>query len=324
MLRKTATTISLALVCGTTVAQDSSRIKIEENPDKGELTVKVDAGEAFVYYYEGMNDLPHIYPLNTPSGKNLLVRRTEPYPHHRAFWVSDTVERDGVKGDIYNSYYSGLKKGEKQHEPPFETGVRHLRFLEKSVTSATAEISQEMVWETSRSQTAFPLLREKRDIKVHALGGGEYLIDFAFSLNADYGDVKFISDAVHYAWPYLRLNTTWSGTGGGVITASNGATGQEATNLKPALWIDYSNNVEGTTEGVAMFQWPDGGPERLWLTREYGTFGPRRPEPQSGKPFTLKKGEALSQRAGIYVHKGDVKDGRVAEVYRKYISGEFQ
>lgn len=310
------------LSLATLAVGDSARFQIDQNPEKGELNVKLDGREAFVYYYEGVRDLPHIYPLNSPSGKNMLVRKTEPWPHHRAFWISDTVERDGVKGDVYNSYYSGVKVGNKEHESPFNAGARHVSFGETSATSGTAHIAQELVWETSRTQTAFPLLTEHRDMKLYALDGA-YLIDLSFKLQADFGDVKFISDAVHYSWPYLRLNSTFSGDGGGVITASNGATGQEATNLKPALWMDYSNNVEGTTEGVAMFQWPD-GEERKWLTRKYGTFGPRRPEHLSGKPFTLKKGESIAQRVGVLVHKGDVQTGNVAELYDRYTKGEFQ
>jgi len=135
------------------------------------------------------------------------------------------------------------------------------------------------------------------------------------------GDIEFVSDDVHYAWPYLRLQTRWSGENDGTITASNGATGQEATNLKAALWIDYSNTVEGETAGVAIFQWPD-GPEHRWLTREYGCFGPRRPDDRSGKPFMLKKGESIAQRVGVLVHGGDVKTGRIAERYRQYVEGK--
>jgi hypothetical protein len=90
------------------------------------------------------------------------------------------------------------------------------------------------------------------------------------------------------------------------------AAGQEATNMKTSCWIDYSNTVGGVTEGVAMFQWPD-GKEHRWLTREYGTFGPRRPDSQSGKPFTLKKGESIRQRVGILVYKGDLITGRGAQ-----------
>lgn len=90
--------------------------------------------------------------------------------------------------------------------------------------------------------------------------------------------------------------------------------------MKPALWIDYSNTVEGLTEGVAVFQWPD-GKEHRYLTREYGTFGPRRPDDRSGRPFTLKKGESLVQCVGVLVHSGDAASGRVPERYKKFAKG---
>jgi hypothetical protein len=92
--------------------------------------------------------------------------------------------------------------------------------------------------------------------------------------------------------------------------------------MRVARWIDYSNTVEGITEGVAVFQWPD-GKEHRWLTREYGCFGPRRPDSQSGNPFTLKKGESLRQRVGVFVHKGNVKTGRVAHLYEQYVKGKW-
>jgi hypothetical protein len=93
--------------------------------------------------------------------------------------------------------------------------------------------------------------------------------------------------------------------------------------MKPALWIDYSNTVEGISEGVAVFQWPDGRGHRF-LTREYGAFGPRRPDEQSGKPFMLKKWESIAQRVGILVHTGDVAGGRVRERYEKYVKGGWK
>ena len=93
--------------------------------------------------------------------------------------------------------------------------------------------------------------------------------------------------------------------------------------MKEARWVDYSNTVGGITEGLAVFQWPDGKPHR-WLTREYGLVGPRRPDERSGKPFVLKKGESLSQRGGILVHKGDVRTGRVAQRYQQYVKGDWE
>jgi hypothetical protein len=60
-----------------------------------------------------------------------------------------------------------------------------------------------------------------------------------------------------------------------------------------------------------------------WLTRNYGTFGPRRNDAQNGKKFTLKKGETLTRRIGVLVHNGDVKSGKVAERYEEYCKGKL-
>ena len=153
------------------------------------------------------------------------------------------------------------------------------------------------------------VLKEARRLRVEALGAGEYFLDLDFALTAAFGDVEFVSDEVHYAWPFLRLETRWSGDAGGRLITDTGAEGEEATNLKPARWIDYSNTVEGETAGIAVFQWPDGR-EHRWLTRKYGCFGPRRPDDRSGQPFTLNKGGSITQRVGVLVHKGDEKTDR--------------
>ena len=102
-----------------------------------------------------------------------------------------------------------------------------------------------------------------------------------------------------------------------------GRKGQKATNGKYARWFDYSNTVEGQTEGLAVFSHTDNEHPHRWLTRDYGTFGPRRIDEKSGKPFTVAKGESISQRVGILVHQGDAKDGKVAARYAAYVAGEL-
>jgi Family of unknown function (DUF6807) len=287
----------------------------------GTLTVLVGGREAFVFQYGPEVDIPHYWPLRSPSGKNMLVQKTEPYPHHRSFWFADTVRPEGGEGDLsfYNALYSGVKTEAGDHVPPFRERIRLVSFPEIEAKNDRAEILAELAWETDGR----PVLSERRELVVHSLGGGEYLLDLTWTLAAPAGDVQFVSDDVHYAWPFLRLGLAWNGEHGGRITSDSGAAGQEATNMKPALWIDYSNTVEGVAEGVAVFQWPDGR-EHRWLTREYGCFGPRRPDDRSGKPFTLKKGESLTQRAAVLVHKGDVSGGRVRERYGRYVRGGWR
>jgi hypothetical protein len=96
-----------------------------------------------------------------------------------------------------------------------------------------------------------------------------------------------------------------------------GAINQEQTNGQPANWIDYSNTVNGNTEGLAVFSHPQNPAPHKWLTRDYGTFGPRRPDDRSGVPFTLRRNESITQRVGILVHRGDVESGQVAERFER-------
>jgi len=110
------------------------------------------------------------------------------------------------------------------------------------------------------------------------------------------------------------MDPAFSGESGGTIRDDQGRTGQEATNERYAAWVDYSNTVDGLTEGVTVFTPRDGRP-RKWLTREYGTFGPRRPDDHSGTGFTLRRGEVVGGAVTLYVHTGDATSGRAAEVY---------
>jgi len=296
-------------------------VELRRDDTAGRLQVMIDGREAFVYQYAETLDLPHYWPMNSPLGKNMLVQQTEPYQHHRSFWFADTIRLNGGREvSTYNALYTGKEIEPKTFGPPFRDHIRHLDFTRTESRAGLAVIDARLLWEMDGRQA---ILEENRHTVVRALGEGEYLLDISFTLTAVAGDVEFVSDDVHYAWPYLRLQTRWSGEKGGTITASNGATRQEATNLKAALWIDYSNTVEGETAGVAVFQWPD-GQEHRWLTREYGCFGPRRPADRSGKPFTLKKGETISQRVGVLVHSGDVKTGRVTERYQQFVEDNWQ
>lgn len=311
--------LSVYLVSISLYAQETIGLRQEDGA--GQLHVIIDGQEAFVYRYTQWLDIPHIWPLFSPSGKNMLVQQAEPYPHHRSFYVADTV-RPGGRREVstYNALYSGQSIGSGSHGPPFRDHIRHDKFTRLESQGNKAFIEMRFVWEMDGNS---PVLEEKRGIEVRALGNGEYLIDLSFELIATFGDVEFVSDEVHYAWPFIRMHPRFSGKRGGKITSDKGASGEKETNMKFARWIDFSNTLDGVTEGLALFQFPDGKRHR-WLTREYGIFGPRRPDEQNGRPFRLKKGESITQRVGILVHSGDMKSGRVAERYRQYIRGTWK
>ena len=299
---------------------DQPRVELRRDDAAGRLQLIIDGRDALVYQYASTLDLPHYWPLNSPSGKNMLVQRTEPYPHHRSFWFADTVRLNGGReASLYNAFYSGRKTGDNMYAPPYRDRIRHLRFTRLEANGGTAAVDAELIWEMDGDT---PILKEERRLAVYALADGEYFLDLTFKLTSAYGEVEFISDDVHYAWPFLRLGKEWSGENGGTIITDTGTTGEEATDKKVARWIDYSNTVDGETAGVTVFQWPD-SQEHRWLTREYGCFGPRRPDERSGKPFTLKKGESITQRVGVLVHRGDSKEGKAEERFALYVGGKW-
>ncbi len=312
--------LSLALVTGgMKTAGTAERIAFDRDDAKGRMRVVIDGRDAFVYAYDENLDLVHFCPVFSPTGRPLTIRQTKPYPHHRSFWFADTVKLEGErKVSFYNAFYS--RKDKKDPASPFQDRIRHVAFLPDRVVGDKADTGMKLLWEMDRS---IPVLDERRDMRVVALGEGEYLIDLTFTLTAAHGDVAFVSDAVHYAWPYLRIDPTFTPSKGGVLLNSEGGSGQKETHNRTARWVDYSNAIDGIPEGISVFAHPDTGEPPKWLTRDYGTFGPRRPDAKSGKPFTLKKGDAIRQRIGVLVHRGDAEAGKVEDRYRLYADGKY-
>lgn len=293
-------------------------VQLQQDQAAKKLVVLVDGRPALAYQFDNEFALPHFWPVRSPSGKLLTVQRPDPFPHHRSLWIADKVQAaDGPAVDFYHSW----KNLRTPSEPAdgFRHFIRHQRFGELKTEGSTANVEAELQWIVDDNK---PVLDEHRRLRVVALGDGEYFLDLTWKLTASDGDVKFLSDKVHYGWPYVRIHPQFSGEQGGVITNDRGQHGQAETNDQTASWIDYSNTVEGETEGLALFIYPDDESHR-WLTREYGTFGPRRSEKFSGTKFTLRSGESLQGRVGILIHRGDAKSGQITERYRQYIEDQL-
>ncbi len=318
---------ALLLLGGFCFAEDS-RISMNTDADKGVTTIAVDGKEAVVYKHGEDVDLPHFYPWNSPSGRNMLVEITEPFPHHRAFWVSENsvlLEGQAKPFSNYMAVYSGVKKPEASKWPvaPYKHRSKHVEFSNVKSTKDSLEFDEKILWLDGETKIA----DEQRHYKFTALKNGEYFLDFSFEIVASYGKLTIKSDMTHYAWPYIRMNDTFNAEkGSGVITNSDGQVGQGPTDQKPALWIDYSApTADGKAEGLACFLDPtETASEAItWLTRSYGCWGPHRKPSQHNSTFDLPKGESLKRRVGLLIHNGDVKTGNVAERYKAFCDGEL-
>lgn len=293
----------------------ASAVELRNDESAATMTVAIDDRPVVAYQYGPKFALPHLYPVASPSGHELTVQHPDLYPHHRSIWIADRVQLAGGPDVDFYHCWKNYRQADKP-ESGFKHFIRHQRFSSVQAEGNGARINADLKWIVNENQ---PVLDERRTMRVIAFENGEYRLDLSWQLTASYGNVKFSSDAVHYAWPYVRMQPRFSGEQGGTIVNSTGAKGQAGTNGKVAEWVDYSYKIDGNSEGLALFIDRRDGP-CTWLTREYGTFGPRRPEKFNGTQFTLVNGESLSGRAAILVHRGDATNGRVAQRYRDYVS----
>ena len=177
-----------------------------------------------------------------------------------------------------------------------------------------------LVWQIDQK---VPVLDQEQRMRIVALGEGQYFLDLTYRVTASYGDVHFVSDAVHYAWPYVRMHPQFSVDEGGQITNSEGGINQKGTCSQEAHWVDYSNTIEGVAEGLAIFSHSENEYPHKWLTRDYGTFGPRRPRRPERQAVHARQGPVARRRVGVLVHRGDVKSGEVAQRYAAYVAGKL-
>ena len=318
--------IFVFLFFGSFCLAEESRISRQTVADKGVTTIAIDGKMVVIYRHGDDVDLPHFYPWNSPSGRNMLVDITDPYPHHRAFWVAEDnvlLEGETTRFSNYTALGTGVSKPEVSKWPvaPYRQRSKHIAFENVKSTKNTLEFDETILWIDGETKIA----DELRRYKFTALENGEYFIDFSFRIVASYGTLTIKSDLTHYAWPYIRMNETFNvETGKGVITNSEGQVGQAATDQKPAVWVDYSAPTpDGKMEGLACFQHPSQTEPVTWLTRSYGTWGPNRKASQHNATFEVRKGESIVQRVGLLIHNGDVKTGNVAERYKAYCDGKL-
>ncbi|MGL4942965.1 MAG: DUF6807 family protein [Thermoguttaceae bacterium] len=281
----TTSCLLLNLCCwvGMANAADESRFAFQDDTTRGVTRIVLDGKTLFEYIYDAAVDVPHFYPWHSVSGRSMTVQKTEPYPHHRSFWIGEIDVRleghDGKFGN-YDALYARqpgavdandpFKKG----SPAFKSRTRHVGYENIRREKDSLAWDESLVWELD----GVPIADEKRHYHLLALDGGEYILDLSVNVVASYGNLKVRCDQTHYAWPYIRMNDTFSvDVGKGKIVNSEGGENQAGTNMRPASWVDYSAPTpSGDWEGVAMFLHPSQKPPHLWLTRDYGTWGPRR------------------------------------------------
>jgi hypothetical protein len=112
------------------------------------------------------------------------------------------------------------------------------------------------------------------------------------------------------------------------ITNANDKHGEAECWGRRSDWCDYSGEIDGKPAGIAIFDDPKNLPRACWHVRAYGLmaanpFGRDKSKfpDVAGKTDLVKlaRGEHLVLRYGIYVHDGNVKDGKVTGAFAQFV-----
>jgi len=275
--------------------------------------VKID-GQTFTEYVIQSNTKPILWPIIGPTGKPMTraypmekdKRETKDHVHHRSLWFTH--------GDVNGIDFWG-------ETPPGKTGTTVHRKFVKIQSGVQAEIITENDW---LSPAGKKTCEDERHLTFGTWGDARW-IDFEIAIRASEGPVKFGDTKEGTFGLRVAESLCVDAKRGGHIVNSAGQTNENAWG-KPADWVDYYGPVDGETVGIAVFNHP--GSFRYptgWHVRTYGLFAANPFAERSftgaeGKAvsYTLSQGKEIVLRYRVFLHRGDDKQGKVAEAFADY------
>jgi hypothetical protein len=279
---------------------------------------------------------PYFWPLNAPNGEPItrawpMVRegaRQTDHVHQKSAWfchgdvIPEGVElKQKIRGVEGVDFWSEAKG----HGTIVCTDVGGV--LQDKNHGRVATLNE---WRTADGKK---ILDEKRVIHLYNFGDAQlFVLDIdlcASVVPITFGDTKEGALGVR-----VRTDLT-EDKGKGKLTNAEGKTGEGKGSNRDksgcwglvSKWCDYSGPVGRATAGITVFADPTNPYPTAWHARGYGLlaanpFGRAKsgfPDMKGNtKLVKLAKGEHLKLRYGIFLHLGDVKEGKVAEYYDRF------
>jgi hypothetical protein len=139
--------------------------------------------------------------------------------------------------------------------------------------------------------------------------------------DVQFGDTKEGSFAIRVA-DSMRVDAK---KGGKIVNSENQTNGEAWGHA--ARWVDYTGPVDGETVGIAVLSHPTSFvPIPRWHVRTYGLFAANPfgkkdfPNPDSSEqgPLTLKKGDSITLRYRVILHKGETDKMFLEQVFNEF------
>ncbi len=272
------------------------------------LNTTIDQKLFSTYQYNPEFTKPYFYPVIGPSGVEIttLGKDHDPgntHPHHKSLWIG----HQSVNGVNFWEQWPG--NGQIVH--------RGFNKLEDGPLFGCMEESN--TWERAGRVYAY----ETRNVKTYKTGADYEMMDFIITMEPENSGM-FAGDCVigKNVWGFLavRLKPSMIPTvGGGEITNSRGMVNEDQVIWESAEWCDISGPATAEEwNGVAIFDTPTNASFPTdWHCKNDGfictSFSNRQ-------DFVIRRGEKLVVKYRVYIHKGNSKQGGVAEAFSDYAS----
>jgi hypothetical protein len=287
----------------------STQVRLIDDSEEGTLSILDGKADILTYCFgdqlpEGLDPKHarscYIHPLFSLDGKIL----TDNFPkdhlhHHGVFWTWPVVRTRGQDTQTWHTVNPSLR----QH---------FVRWLKRLVENRTATLIVENVWKLDSKEV---VAKETVSLKVHPRNDVGRAIDLELRIQAVGGPLELHGAPDQnkgYGGLSLRGAPMFNGA---ALTTDLGPLKEDSTNV-PFRWADLSTEQLG----VSIFVSPGHpGFPTTWLIRNsYAGFlnaswpGLRTVVLQPEKPVTLNY--------RLYIHRGDVRAGRVRQAYEQYLS----
>jgi len=275
------------------------RCQILPLPDD-QVVFQIDGAERLRWHFGGRYPRPFFYPLIAPSGAG-LTRMGHPgapdHDHHRSIWFAHAK----VLGIDFWSDKTQAR-------------IRQKGWLCYQDGDDEAAMAVTLGWFDGHDPKE--LLEQELVVGVRPGQGGETFVELqaAFKPAAEsleFGQTNFGVLAVRVA---KHLSAHF---GGGVLTNSDGANGEQAIFGKPARWVDYSGpSPKNTTEGITFFDHPTNANQPThWHVREDGWMGAAV---CLKKSLVVLRKQPLQLRYLLHAHNRTVAPERAEQLVKEF------
>ena len=294
-----------------------------EKTAAGGAIVKVD-GKVFAEYVVDQANKPYLWPIYNSDGKSMtrsypmknVEGEKQDHPHHRGLCFG----HESIGGYDNWAEQASFGTNPKTSERLKHLGaIKHREFKELTggKTGVVYALSDYL------DHDGKIICTEERCMTFQAEGDTR-MIDVDIDIVASEGPV--LVDDKKDAGLSIRVPHSMSvdAKEGGKIINSEGDKDADSWG-KRAKWCDFNGPVEGEHLGIAMLNHPSSFRHPTpWHSRTYGLFTANpfglsqlKLQTESGA-VELKQDERIKLRHRFIFHKGDEKEGKIAEAYEAY------